>query len=136
MAMVEGFGTTGGALFGGHPHRSHNEKRVWNDMWSPAQQTNKRGYGFTRVAHADPRSRSETAASHVYPDPPSRGEKWGLEREERCVVREMKRSGAIRPLTRVVYPETRSRSEKGVWNDMGSPAWWPPPNENRGSGTT
>ena len=52
------------------------------------------------------------------------GEEWGLERcEERCVVREMERSGATAlhgSFTQI--PDLGARS--GVWNDMGSPAWW------------
>ena len=106
--------------------------------------------GFTRVAHSDPRSRSKTAASHTYPDPPSRGEKRGLERrEECCVVREMERSGAtaLHGSFFTQIPDLGARS--GVSNDMGSPAWWAqwketelrvvypdPPPMRGGSGTT
>ena len=78
-------------------------------------------------------------ASHTYPDPPSRGEKRGLERrEERCVVREMERSGATAlhgSFTQV--PDLGARS--GVSNDMGERKGRlprPTTNERGGSGTT
>ena len=49
--MVKGFGTTGGALLGGRPYpRSHNKKRVWNDMWSPVLRT------LTQTRHLGARS--------------------------------------------------------------------------------
>ena len=87
-------------------------------MWNPALRTNERGYGYTRVAHSAPdlgarlRPRTLTQTRHL-------GEKRGLERrEERCVVREMERSGATAlhgSFTQV--PDLGARS--GVSNDMG-----------------
>ena len=94
--MVKGFGTTGGALLGGRPYpRSHNKKRVWNDMWSPVLRT------LTQTRHLGARS---GAWNDV------RSAAWCRTGKERCYG-----------LTRVVYPDPRSRSEKRGLERHGEP---------------
>ena len=105
----------------GGVRRVSNGQRFWDDgggsaWWTPLPPVSQQEEGLER--HVEP------CAAHTYPDPPSRGEEWGLERgEERCVAREMERSGATAlhgSFTQI--PDLGARS--GVWNDMGSPAWW------------
>ena len=110
--MVKGFGTTWGALLGGRPRpRSHDERRVWDDMWNPALRTNERGYG-SRVAHSAPdlgarlRPRTLTQTRHLG----ARSGAWSDVRRLRGARNGKKRSYRV--------PDLGARS--GVSNDMGS----------------
>ena len=132
--MVKRFWDDGGALPGGHPHpRSHNKKRVWNDMWSPALRTltQTRHLGARSGAWNDVRSAAwcakwKEAVPRPYtgrlPRSPISEREAGFGTTWRALRGGRSGKRQSYDLARVVYPDPPPM-RGGFWNDMRS-TWW------------